>query len=665
MSLMRWAPILLAFCAVGLQAAPFDKGSLLGTGARAAGQAGAVAARPDLAEALWWNPAGLGLRRDYQLNLGYGDVLGGQRFDTAFSHRGWLPAAELGYGLGWRGVAFPVDVAEQEFAGGVAFPFTADGRLQVGLALRALQARVLDRRAAGYGVDLGLHYSAPAPVEGLSVGLAARDMQAALEWPAGPRSDPAQLFQLGVAWRFDAWSSVEFGSEFAADPSQAGRDAQGFKLGGERWWDWDRYGLKRLVALRLGYLQSSALAPQALGGQFSAGASLQHQGLSLDYAFTQASGAFGATHRVGLEFAFGGGGSPTPTPTAAPTRAPVRTPTATPTPSPPRPGALRLDPESDIFAPMAQSVRQQARLNVAYQGSAVQRWTLRVSRAGQAQALRTLSGRELPRVLAWDGRDDAGQTVADGAYSLVLQAVDEAGRTLNARTEVNVDTRRPRLELDARPRVFRPSEGGISFGLGLSGEAGIPLRWTLTVAALDGQALKTFEGAGAPPAELSWDGRDAQGRPLEPGRLHFADFKVEMESGALAALPRLPLAALHAEPELPFRVPLQSLRFGQGEAAIALEDYAGLKEAAGAVKQYSSDYVLMVEGHAMEGESGSGGQDGLELSFRRAQAVADYLVESEGLDRARVRVSGFGETAPLQGAEPERRRRADLILYAR
>src|SRR5690606_36449375 len=150
-------------------------------------------------------------------------------------------------------------------------------RLQAGFSLRALQARVLDLRAPGYGVDLGLHYSAPGPVEGLSFGVAARDIQAALEWPAGPRSDPAQLFQVGVAWRFDESSSIEFDSEFVSDPSFSGRGSQGFKLGGERWWDWDRYGLKRLFALRLGYLQNSALVPAALGGQFSAGLGLQWQ----------------------------------------------------------------------------------------------------------------------------------------------------------------------------------------------------------------------------------------------------------------------------------------------------------------------------------------------------------------------------------------------------
>ncbi len=94
----------------------------------------------------------------------------------------------------------------------------------------------------------------------------ARDIQAGLDWPAGPRSDPAQLFQMGLGWAFDKSSSVEFDGEFVSDPSFPQRGSQGFKVGGERWWGLPRLGLERVAALRLGYQQSSALVPAALGG---------------------------------------------------------------------------------------------------------------------------------------------------------------------------------------------------------------------------------------------------------------------------------------------------------------------------------------------------------------------------------------------------------------
>jgi outer membrane protein OmpA-like peptidoglycan-associated protein len=743
--------------AAGLGAAPFDKGGVLGEGAREAGQAGAVVARPDLAEAVWWNPAGLGLRHDFQLGLGYGDVLGGTLFDSGFSHRGWLEEASLGYGLGYRHTGFNVDVAEEEYALGVALPFTEDGRLQTGLTLRALQARVLDLRAAGYGVDLGLHYRAPAPLEGLSAGIAVRDLQASLEWPAGPRADPAQLFQFGLAWAFDANSSLEIDSEIVSDPSASQRSSQGFKVGAERWWDLPRFGLKRLAALRLGFAQSNGLAGTVLGGEFSAGIGLQLRGLSLDYAFTQGSGDFGPSHRVSADYAFSAG--PSRQPTETPTPGPGPTPAAAanlelgmtaepalfnpargqalilrvqatagakadnsyieikPLSGPAvaaqrvdgiakslkwngqRPGGgeappgaysallrafdaegrtlaaaeakftlergsgkLRLSPEADIFAPIAQSVRQEARLAVGYDGSDAQRWTLSVSKAGAARPLRVSGGPGLPKGLSWNGKDRGGKRAPDGAYELRLDLLLRGGSTVTAKTQVSIDTRRPRLELEAVPRVFDGGTG-LSFKTGLNGEAGILSRWTLRVESLEGKALRSFEGAGSPPETVAWNGKDENGKTAAPGSLFYANFRVETESGALATLPRTSVASRLEAPKLPFRVPLQTLRFNEGDEVIALEDFAGLKEAAAAVKKYSSDYVVQVEGHASGGESGRGGLGDLELSFLRAKAVRDYLIDSEGLDAKRVRPAGVGDEG-ADATDAAKSRRVEVILYA-
>ena len=83
-----------------------------------------------------------------------------------------------------------------------------------------------------------------------------------------------------------------------------------------------------------------------------------------------------------------------------------------------------------------------------------------------------------------------------------------------------------------------------------------------------------------------------------------------------------------------------------------------------AVKKYSSDYVVQVIGHAAPGESGAAGLGELELSFLRAKAVRDYLVDSEGLDGARVRAVGEGSERPLGASDKDRDRRVEVILYA-
>jgi outer membrane protein OmpA-like peptidoglycan-associated protein len=302
-----------------------------------------------------------------------------------------------------------------------------------------------------------------------------------------------------------------------------------------------------------------------------------------------------------------------------------------------------------------------------FDGKDALRWTLSVSRKGQAKPLRVLSGKSLPPTLAWDGRDKGGKAVADGAYTLGLAVLLRGGSTVTAQADIEVDTRRPALELDAAPKVFAPggSTGSVTFKLGLSGEAGIPAAWTLRMESLDGKALKTFAGAGVPPATVVWNGVDEKGAGVAEASLYYADLRVEMESGALARLPRVALASRLEEPKQPFRVPLQTLRFDAGEEVIALEDYRGLKEAAAAVKKYSNDYVVVVAGHASQAESARNGLGEIELSFLRAKAVRDYLVDSEGLDPKRVRTAGYGSQQPVPGdGGRERDRRVEVILYA-
>lgn len=752
-----------------LSATPFGKGGVLGVGAAEAGQAGAVVAREAGPQALWWNPAGLALGRDFSLAFDYGSVLGGFRHDNALAQRGRLDELGLGYAWGWRSVGAEVEVAETEYAAGVAFPFSQDERVNIGFALRILEARVAQSRAPGYGIDLGVHYRAPGPLQGLSLGLAVRDFQGALEWPAGPRSDPAQSLQVGAAWVLDAATTLELDSEFVNDPNYSGRGSQGFKLGAERWWGLPAWGLERVAALRLGYLQNSAQAPSSLGGQFSLGLGLIWKGISLDYAYVQDVEGFGPTHRVGLTAAFGGpqpdaASGPRAGLTPSPTSTPIITPTLTPSPRSfslalraepasfwptraevlrlwleatpeaeassclveirpeggtpvftqtvqglPRSidwdgrlpggglaqagayraavavrdaagntlaaaeagfrietgaatGRLRLTPDADIFAPIPQSIRKSIGLAVGWDGPRAQAWTLSVRRAGTRMVLRRFGSKGQPRSVRWDGRLADGRRAPDGAYELSLRLRLPGASAISATARVEVDTRRPKLEFEARPTLFDTDTGAVDFRLGLLGQAGIPARWRVQVQTADGRALKTFSGEGVPPEHVVWDVRDDAGRPLVDGSLYYVDARAEMESGAVATQPRLAVASRLVEPQLPFRVPLQTLRFAEGDDGVDLGDYAGLKEVAAAVKKYSSTYAVQVLGYATVGESGRAGLGPLELSFLRAKAVRDYLVESEGLDPARVRAAGLGTEKPLGDAA--RDRRVEVILYA-
>jgi outer membrane protein OmpA-like peptidoglycan-associated protein len=745
--------------AVSAPAAPYAKGGVLGVGAAEAGQAGAVVARSQDEDALYWNPAGLDAAPGFDLGVSYGDGLGGGLYDTAFAHRGVLPLIDAAYGIGARHEALAPALTQDEYLLGVAFPFTEDGRLLAGFTLQALQARVDAVSANGYGVDLGLRYRPPGFGERLTVGLAAQDLQAGLDWPAGPPDDPQQLFQAGAAWALGADSSVEFDGEAGSDPSDPRGVSGGFKVGAERWWGWPAFGLKRVLALRLGYLQNSSQAPASLGGEFSAGLGAAWNGWRLDASWTQGPPLLGPVQRVSLAYDLGrpqaapSAAAPAPAPSkpvapglalaaepdrfdpardrggllidvraqglaaAARSRVEITGPQgqgvafrdlsglaqsfawdgklAGAVLAPPgayrvamtvfdaqgvslaaaaagfqllaEAGPLTLSPQQDQFAPLAQSSRPQALLAVGGGGGGARRWTLTVRPEKGGAPLRVLSGPGLPALLAWNGQDRAGRRAADGAYALTLQVLGADGATRTAQARVEVDTRRPQLSLEALPRVFKAGDGlaVVSFKPQLRGTAGIPVRWSLQMQALDGKALRSFAGAGSPPELVAWNGANEEGHPVAAGTLLYADYMVEMDSGAQARLPRLALATRPLEPSLPFRVPLKTLRFAAGDESVALEDFKALKDAAAAVKQYSADYAVQVLGHAAEGESGRDGLGELELSFLRARSVRDFLVDSEGLDPDRVQASGVGAEDKASGEGGERQRRVDVILYAK
>jgi hypothetical protein len=72
-----------------------------------------------------------------------------------------------------------------------------------------------------------------------------------------------------------------------------------------------------------------------------------------------------------------------------------------------------------------------------------------------ASALRQPAGRV---TLVWDGRDDAGTIVPDGAYRVRVRLLDEGG-TFAARRPVNVDTRAPQVTLESvSPTTLGPGE---------------------------------------------------------------------------------------------------------------------------------------------------------------------------------------------------------------
>ena len=136
---------------------------------------------------------------------------------------------------------------------------------------------------------------------------------------------------------------------------------------------------------------------------------------------------------------------------------------------------------------------------------------------------------EIPESLSWDGRDSAGEFVADGEYTYQLAVVDDARNVaLSPPFAVTVDNTPPQIR-EFPPleyRVFAPNGDGIrdTITVGMSGSR--ELRWIIEVvnqqdhvvfqALFENERPRDISNDPAPPSQFVWDG--TEGAPGQPDR---------------------------------------------------------------------------------------------------------------------------------------------------
>lgn len=91
------------------------------------------------------------------------------------------------------------------------------------------------------------------------------------------------------------------------------------------------------------------------------------------------------------------------------------------------------------------------------------------------------------------------------------------------------------------------------------------------------------------------------------------------------------------------------VRFAFGSADILPAARAQLDAVAEGIKLLSPKVVVTVEGHT---DAVGGDAYNLALSRERAGAVRDYLVRHHGIEAARLKTVGYGESRPLEGVDP-------------
>lgn len=128
--------------------------------------------------------------------------------------------------------------------------------------------------------------------------------------------------------------------------------------------------------------------------------------------------------------------------------------------------------------------------------------------------------------LVWDGRDQAGNLVADGTYYYELASSDAGGNSYSSgRLPVAVETEKKAVRLDIDQRAFSPNGDGLRDELTIGAIIQAPERvksYELRIVAQEGAAamtaVRTWKGGGTAPKKVQWRGETDSGVQAPDGR---------------------------------------------------------------------------------------------------------------------------------------------------
>jgi len=262
--------------------------------------------------------------------------------------------------------------------------------------------------------------------------------------------------------------------------------------------------------------------------------------------------------------------------------------------------------------------------------------------------IRTWNWRGTAPQIFWDGRDQAGNMVADGTYQFVLQSVDEAGNSARHTVPgIVLDARIPQLILTASETAIAPRPGQqnaelVRFGIITSLTEGIE-SWSLEIRDEDGASLRRFASAPPnspvppPPATISWNGL-TEGGGLREG-LFTPVLTVNYIKGDVAVTESAPILVHVTGPALSFAA--QPRYFTPDNDGVDDELYIGL--AAVSPVPIESWYMEILQPvapfhvfHRMEGRGSPAERliwDGRNGRGELVQSAMNYPVRFSATDR--------------------------------
>jgi outer membrane protein OmpA-like peptidoglycan-associated protein len=168
--------------------------------------------------------------------------------------------------------------------------------------------------------------------------------------------------------------------------------------------------------------------------------------------------------------------------------------------------------------------------------------------------------------------------------------------------------------------------------------------WTFDIFDKNSKIIRSYQGKGVPPKDLTWDGKDDKGNIVEGGifaTYKFQSLNTREEQVESTQTIFQSIAAPPREADILDSMK-RNVQFEKNSADLDPIFKTQLSQLAAVLLQQPLDHVLLVGYSSNEGTE----DFNLDLSLNRAKNARDYLL-SKGIDKAQIDVLGKGSAEPL------------------